>query len=126
MHNNHMNPALIRARIRRTLDPCALDRATLIQGGAQVCALTIWLYRKRSLSAGIAMALSGVLSGEDAADYALVLDALPEGVELHAEDELEIGQPDETPRRYRVMSVSPWPRAGAAALLRLSLKEAAR
>lgn len=119
MHGNHINPAQIRARIRRTLDPCMIRSATILRDGETLCAADVWRYKKTSLSSGLAMALSGVLSGDAQDDRAMVISALPPGIAIQAEDELAF--PDGG--RWRVVSAAPWPGADAATLITLAIKE---
>ena len=118
MHNNHINPAQIRARIRRALDPCMIRRATLLRDGETLCTADVWRYKKTSLSSGLAMALSGVLSGDAQDDRAMVISALPQGIAIQPEDELAF--PDG--RRWRIVSAAPWPTEESAALITLTLK----
>lgn len=119
MHNHHINPALIRGRIRRALDPCLIQKAELWRDGERRCTLELWRYQKSSFSAGLALALSGVLSGDARADRAMVLSQLPEGIVLQPEDELVF--PDGS--RFSILSAAPWPAYTAPAVVTLTLAE---
>lgn len=119
MHNHHISPALIRGRIRRALDPCAIQTAELWRDGKRRCTLEVWRYQKSSFSAGLALALSGVLSGDARADRAMVLSQLPEGIVLQPEDELVFWDGS----RWRIASAAPWPAYTAPAVVTLTLTE---
>lgn len=119
MHNNHINPAQIRARIRRTLDPCMVQKAALQRDGESICTADVWRYKKASFSAGLAMALSGVLSGGAQDDRAMVISELPKGIDIRPEDELAFTDGG----RWRIVSASPWPGVGTAAIITLTLAE---
>lgn len=120
MHHNHMHPAAIRARIRRALDPCALQTAALMRDGAALAELTVWYYRRRSLSAGLAMALSGVLGGDGESERALVLSEVTEATMPRAGDALVF--PGEGGSGYDVLHAAPWPAAGPPAVVTLTLR----
>ena len=62
MHNHHMDPARIRASLRRTLDPCRILSAKIQRDGQTICEAEVWRYQKSSLAASLSMALSGVLA----------------------------------------------------------------
>lgn len=119
MHNSHINPLQIRARIRRALDPCMIQRATVWRDEEKLFTTDVWIYRKSSFSASLSMALSGVLSGDGTSDRALVLGDLPEGERIHTDDVLAVPGLG----RWRVLSAAPWPFAAASAIVTLTLKE---
>lgn len=119
MHNHHLSPAALRARLIRGIDPCQIRSALLLRGGEILCAASVWRYRKASAFAGLAMALSGTIADGGQSDYAMVISALPEGIAIQSGDELKL--PDGG--IFSIAGVSPWPAIGEPAVITLALKE---
>ena len=120
MHNHHMDPARIRASLRRTLDPCRILSAKIQRDGQTICEAEVWRYQKSSLAASLSMALSGVLAGDAAIDRAMVLQTRPAGAAIQPEDELAL--PDGT--ALRIVACAPWPAYGPPASTTLTLRGA--
>ena len=119
MHNNHLSAKHIRARILRAIDPCQLRTAVILRQGETLFSARVWPYRRSSLSAGLAMALSGILSGSTAMDCAMVLSDIPPGMTIQPDDELSIAG---SAGSWRIIDVAGYPSVGAAAVITLTLK----
>lgn len=120
MHNHHISADVLRARLIRGIDPCQIRKATILRDGEKICTVKVCRYRKSSAFAGLAMAISGVLTGSEQRDFALAVSALPKGVSIEVEDDLLM--PDGT--SWRIADVAPWPAVGEAAVITLALHEA--
>lgn len=120
MHNHHMDPARIRASLRRTLDPCQILSAQIQRDGQTVCTAEVWRYQKSSLAASLSMALSGVLAGDAAVDRAMVLQTRPASAAIQPEDVLVL--PDGS--QMRIVACAPWPAYGPPAIVTLTLRSA--
>ena len=119
MHHNHMSPALIRARLRRAVDPCMLRQARLYRDGEALAELTVWYYRKASFSASLAMALSGVVGGSGESERALVLSEISDSTMPGPGDALVFS---DTADSFDVLHAAPWPDAGTPAVVTLTLR----